>query len=70
MTEPTIHIVDRRHYDVIWRKTVEEYGDLQERHLLKAVNLMRDYPQYTISSRGTTNSNRRSGSGCASTSCA
>ena len=46
MTEPTIYLVDHRHYDVVWRKTLEEYADMQERHLLKAVEMMRNYPQY------------------------
>ena len=46
MSEPTIYLVDHRHYDVVWRKTLEDYADMQERHLLKAVEMMRNYPQY------------------------
>ena len=46
MAEPTIYLVDHRHYDVVLRKTLEEYADMQERHLLKVVEMMRNYPQY------------------------
>jgi len=41
-----VHIVDHRHYKPVWRKTLEEYGDMQEWHLLKVLELMRNYPQY------------------------
>ena len=40
MPEPTIYIVDHRHYNTVWRKTLEEYGDMQEWHLLKVIELM------------------------------
>ena len=46
MAEPTIYIVDHRHYNIVWRKSLEEYADMQEWHLLKVVALMRNYPQY------------------------
>jgi len=55
MPEPTIYIVDHRHYNTVWRKTLEEYADMQEWHLLKVIELMRNYPQYkfTVSQAGT-----------------
>ena len=46
MSERAIFLVDHRHYDVVWRKTLEDYADMQERHLLKVVEMMRNYPQY------------------------
>ena len=46
MAEPVIYIVDHRQYHVVWRKTLEEYADMQERQLLKVIELMRNYPQY------------------------
>ena len=46
MADPTIYIVDHRRYNVVFRKTIEEYADMQERHLLKVIELMRNYPQY------------------------
>jgi len=46
MADPAIYIVDHRHYNIVWRKTVEEYADMQEWHFLKVVDLMRNYPQY------------------------
>ena len=46
MSEQAIFLVDHRHYDVVWRKTLEDYADMQERHLLKVVEMMRNYPQY------------------------
>jgi alpha-mannosidase len=46
MAEPVIHVVDNRHYRVVFRKTLEECADTQEWHLLKVVELMRNYPQY------------------------
>ena len=45
-SQGAVHIIDHRRYKPVWRKTLEEYADMQEWHLLKMLDLMRDYPQY------------------------